>query len=52
VRPTAEATDVAALSAAAGLINTYHARTSHAAVAARQLGKPCIVARNDLSIDP
>jgi len=52
VRPTAETADVAALSGAAGLITAYGARTSHAAVVARQLGKPCIVACNDLSIDP
>jgi len=52
VRPTAETADVAGLSAAAGLISAYGARTSHAAVVARQLGKPCIVACSGLSVDP
>lgn len=52
VRPTAETADIAALSASAGLVTARGARTSHAAVVARQLGKPCIVACSALSIDP
>jgi len=52
VRPAAETADLAALSAAAGILTASGARTSHAAVVARQLGKPCIVACNGLSIDP
>ena len=52
IRPTAETAEVAALSAASGLITILGARTSHAAVVARQLGKPCIVACSGLSIDP
>jgi pyruvate,orthophosphate dikinase len=51
VRQTAETADVAALAEAAGLVTIEGARTSHAAVVARQLGKPCIVACGGLAID-
>jgi pyruvate,orthophosphate dikinase len=43
--------DIAALECAAGLVAARGARTSHAAVVARQLGKPCIVGCAALSID-
>ncbi len=43
--------DIAGLSAAAGLLTTLGGRTSHAAVVARQLGKPCLVGCTALSLD-
>ena len=52
VRQTAEAGDLAALAEAAALVTVEGARTSHAAVVARQLEKPCIVACGGFSIDP
>jgi pyruvate,orthophosphate dikinase len=51
LRPTAETEDIEALARVAGLVTAEGARTSHAAVVARQLGKPCIVACSGLSID-
>ena len=52
VRETAETSDIEALSQAAALITAEGARTSHAAVVARQLGKVCIVGCEGLSIEP
>lgn len=43
--------DIGALDAAAALITAHGARTSHAAVVARQLGKVCLVGCSSLSID-
>ena len=43
--------DIAALEAAAGLVAARGARTAHAAVVARQLGKACIVGCTGLEID-
>ena len=51
LRRTAETEDIEALATVAGLVTAEGARTSHAAVVARQLGKPCIVACSGLSID-
>ncbi|HUO96846.1 MAG TPA: PEP/pyruvate-binding domain-containing protein [Steroidobacteraceae bacterium] len=44
--------DIAALEAAVGLVAARGARTAHAAVVARQLGKACIVGCQALTIDP
>ena len=52
VRPSADTNDVAALAGADALVTAEGARTSHAAVVARQLGKVCVVACRDLRIDP
>ena len=52
VRENAETSDIGALSEAAALIAAEGARTSHAAVVARELGKVCIVGCEGLSIDP
>lgn len=52
LRSTAETDDIAALASAEALVTREGARTSHAAVVARQLGKPCIVGCGALSIDP
>jgi pyruvate,orthophosphate dikinase len=51
VRSEAETDDLSALEDAAGLLTQRGARTSHAAVVARQLGKVCLVGCADLSID-
>lgn len=50
-RQMAETADISAYAEAAGLVTAEGARTSHAAVVARQLGKPCIVACSGLAID-
>jgi pyruvate,orthophosphate dikinase len=51
VRGDAETGDLRALEAAVGLLTRRGARTSHAAVVARQLGKVCLVGCRELSID-
>lgn len=51
VRHDAETNDIAALDIAAGLLTARGARTSHAAVVARQLGKVCLVGCEQLTID-
>jgi pyruvate,orthophosphate dikinase len=51
VRRDAETSDIAALEWATGLLTQRGARTSHAAVVARQLGKVCLVGCADLQID-
>lgn len=51
VRRDAETSDVAALQVAQGLLTQRGARTSHAAVVARQLDKVCLVGCDSLAID-
>ncbi|MFN3885919.1 MAG: PEP/pyruvate-binding domain-containing protein [Aquabacterium sp.] len=51
VRPEADTSDIATLQQAGGLLTQRGARTSHAAVVARQLGKACVVGCGDLRID-
>lgn len=51
VRRDAETGDIAALESATGLLTQRGARTSHAAVVARQLGKVCLVGCTELRID-
>ena len=51
VRDTASPDDIAGIDIAAGLLTARGARTSHAAVVARQLGKVCVVNCTDLLID-
>ena len=51
VRQDAETADIDALGHALGLLTQRGARTSHAAVVARQLGKVCLVGCGDLHID-
>jgi pyruvate,orthophosphate dikinase len=43
--------DIDGIHAAAGMLTTRGGRTSHAAVVARQLGKPCLVGCADLRAD-
>jgi pyruvate,orthophosphate dikinase len=51
VRRDAETRDIAALELADGLLTQHGARTSHAAVVARQLGKVCLVGCGAMAID-
>ncbi|MBZ9797267.1 PEP/pyruvate-binding domain-containing protein [Mesorhizobium sp. ES1-4] len=51
VRRDAETSDIAALDLADGLLTQHGARTSHAAVIARQLGKVCLVGCETMTID-
>ena len=51
LRGTATTDDIAGLAVCAGLVTTYGARTSHAAVVARQLGVVTVVGCRDMSID-
>ena len=51
VRDDASTDDIAAFSVCAGLLTARGARTSHAAVVARQLGMACVVNCADLTID-
>lgn len=51
LRADAETRDVAALEVARGLLTMRGARTSHAAVVARQMGKVCLVGCDALAID-
>ena len=51
VRQDTQTSDIAALDAAVGLLTQRGARTSHAAVVARQMNKVCLVACSALQID-
>ena len=51
VRRDAETNDISALESSIGLLTQRGARTSHAAVVARQLGKVCLVGCTELQID-
>lgn len=51
VRRDAETADIAALELATGLLTQRGARTSHAAVVARQLGKVCLVGCTEMQLD-
>ena len=51
VRPDTSTSDVAGFAAAAGILTAVGGRTAHAALVARQMGKPCIVGCGDLIVD-
>jgi len=51
VRRDAETSDLAALDLAVGLLTRHGARTSHAAVVARQMGKVCLVGCEAMVLD-
>ncbi|MGE0714433.1 MAG: PEP/pyruvate-binding domain-containing protein [Alphaproteobacteria bacterium] len=51
VRRDAETRDIAALDLADALLTRHGARTSHAAVVARQLGKVCLVGCDAMDVD-
>jgi len=50
-RPDTSTADVAGFAAAGGIITAVGGRTAHAALVARQMGKPCIVGCAMLAID-
>lgn len=51
LRPDTSTADVDGFALAAGIVTSAGARTSHAALVARQMGKPCVVGCSGLVID-
>jgi pyruvate,orthophosphate dikinase len=51
MRPDTSTADVAGFAVAAGIVTAVGARTAHAALVARQMGKPCVVGCSDMVID-
>jgi pyruvate,orthophosphate dikinase len=51
MRPDTSTADVAGFAVAAGIVTAVGARTAHAALVARQMGKPCIVGCDTMTID-
>jgi pyruvate,orthophosphate dikinase len=51
MRPDTSTADVAGFAVAAGIVTAVGARTAHAALVARQMGKPCIVECSGMAID-
>jgi pyruvate, orthophosphate dikinase len=51
VRPDTSTADVAGFSASAGILTRAGGRTAHAALVARQMGKPCIVGCEALRVE-
>jgi pyruvate,orthophosphate dikinase len=51
MRPDTSTADVAGFAVAAGIVTIVGARTAHAALVARQMGKPCIVGCSGIAID-
>jgi pyruvate, orthophosphate dikinase len=51
VRPDASTADVAGFAMAVGILTSTGARTAHAALVARQMGKPCVVGCQALSLE-
>jgi pyruvate,orthophosphate dikinase len=51
MRPDTSTADVAGFAIAAGIVTSVGARTAHAALVARQMGKPCIVGCSGMTID-
>jgi len=51
MRPDTSTADVAGFAIAAGIVTSVGARTAHAALVARQMGRPCIVGCGAMTID-
>jgi pyruvate,orthophosphate dikinase len=51
MRPDTSTSDVAGFAVAAGIVTAVGARTAHAALVARQMGKPCVVGCGNMTID-
>lgn len=51
VRPDTSTADVRGFAVSEGIVTAVGGRTAHAALVARQMGKPCIVGCGDLAID-
>jgi pyruvate,orthophosphate dikinase len=52
LRPETSTADIAGFAAATGIVTAIGGRTAHAALVARQMGKPCIVGCATLAIAP
>jgi pyruvate,orthophosphate dikinase len=52
VRPDTSTGDVAGFAVAAGIVTAQGGRTAHAALVARQMGKPCVAGCKSLAVDP
>ena len=51
MRPDTSTADVAGFAVAAGIVTSVGARTAHAALIARQMGKPCVVGCSSMTVD-
>ncbi|MHC2254954.1 pyruvate,orthophosphate dikinase [Bradyrhizobium embrapense] len=51
MRPDTSTADVAGFAVACGIVTRVGARTAHAALVARQMGKPCVVGCGGMTID-
>jgi pyruvate, orthophosphate dikinase len=51
VRPDTSTSDVAGFAISAGIVTALGGQTAHAALVARQMGKPCIVGCSALTVD-
>jgi pyruvate,orthophosphate dikinase len=51
MRPDTSTADVAGFAVAAGIVTSVGARTAHAALVARQMGKPCVVGCGSMAVD-
>ena len=51
VRPDTSTADVAGFAVSAGIVTAVGGRTAHAALVARQMGKPCVVGCAGLTVD-
>ena len=51
VRPDTSTADVAGFAVSAGIVTAVGGRTAHAALVARQMGKPCVVGCAALNVD-
>jgi pyruvate,orthophosphate dikinase len=51
VRPDTSTADVAGFAVSAGIVTAIGGRTAHAALIARQMGKPCVVGCAGLNVD-
>lgn len=51
MRPDTSTADVEGFALAAGIVTSVGARTAHAALVARQMGKPCIVGCSGMAIE-
>ena len=51
LRPDTSTADIAGFAASAGIVTAVGGRTAHAALVARQMGKPCVVGCAALTVD-
>ncbi len=51
IRPDTSTADVAGFAVSAGILTAAGGRTAHAALVARQMGKPCVVGCSALTVD-